>query len=91
MSIDSLTIFIGNRNQIDLKEWESEQRDFLIKTQVYNPKLRFIKTKEGYYVQRISYLGAFDNWINIDKSDDLETLSLEYCYHLDKESFFELG
>lgn len=87
-----LTIYIGNRNGMNIDEYDEKYRDLMIKTQAYSPRMKFIKKEEkNFIVQRRCYLGSMPDWIDIDKSDDLKELSSKYCYHLDKESFMELG
>jgi hypothetical protein len=86
-----LTIFVGNKININFKIWDKKIDDYFKKPQVYSPKMRFIKANGKYFVQRMCYLGSIDDWIDIDKSDNFEELTLKYCYHLDKDSFFELG
>lgn len=59
----------------------------------YDGVLRFVLTdKEDrtFQVDRFCYLGSIDDWIDLDESDDLESLVKEYVPHLGKESFYEL-
>jgi hypothetical protein len=56
----------------------------------YNPQMRFIKRDNSYYVERMYYSGS-GGWMSLDRDASLEVLAQKYCYHLEKESFFELG
>lgn len=58
-----LTIFVGNRNGMDLGEWDENYKDIMIKTQAYHPKMRIIKTKNEFIIQRRCYLGSMEDWI----------------------------
>ena len=61
--------------------------------QRFIPRMRFElidKAKREFCVQRFCYLGSNYGWINLENSNDLNYLSNKYCYHLEKESYFEL-
>lgn len=57
----------------------------------YTKMLRFILEDENsreFIVQRYCF-GSIDDWIFLDASNDLKSLSKNYCQHLGKESFYD--
>ena len=60
----------------------------------YDKGLKFEKSRkkgDKYNVQRFCYRSSVDDWIIIESSDDLKYLAEKYCYHIDKESIYDLG
>ena len=59
----------------------------------YDKGLRFEKSRkkgDKYNVQRFCYRSCVDDWIIIESNDDLRYLAEKYCYHIDKESIYNL-
>ena len=57
----------------------------------YESVLKF--GKEGkksieYTVKRFCYRSSVDDWIVLERSNDLKYLAQKYCYHIDKESLY---
>jgi len=59
------------------------------KIQSYNPKLRIVKEKENYQMQRFCNLWKHYGWITMETSSDLKKLCEKYCPHIGKESLLE--
>ncbi len=60
---------------------------------MYMAMMRFILVDQKYReykAQRYCFKGSIDDWIELDRSDDLQKLANRYCYHLGKESFYDL-
>lgn len=59
----------------------------------YQALMRFIlidkKTRE-FEAQRYCFRGSIDDWIELDASTDLKNLAKKCCYHLGKDSFYDL-
>ncbi len=59
----------------------------------YMALMRFIlidkKTRE-FEAQRYCFRGSIDDWIEMGSSTDLHKLAAKYCYHLGKDSFYDL-
>ena len=59
----------------------------------YQALMRFIlidkKTRE-FEAQRYCFRGSIDDWIELDTSTNLEELAKKCCYHLGKDSFYDL-
>jgi hypothetical protein len=56
----------------------------------FMPVMRFIleqETEREFRVERYSFLGSIDDWIDLGDSDQLEPLVKKYVKHLGKESF----
>lgn len=92
---NALVLYISDQNMTLLKEtWvgtsEAKLKEILKKFRRYDERMRFIKADDCYEIQRFCYLGSVDDWITIDESDDLKKLAEKYCFHIDKESFYEL-
>ncbi|MDM8559394.1 hypothetical protein QUF82_11210 [Thiotrichales bacterium HSG14] len=86
---------------MDKKEWVSilsdrtleELEQIFLKEQTYIPKMRFVLQDEqtrNFTVQRWCYLGSVDDWVDLKTTNDLAQLAKTYCYHLGRESYFEL-
>ena len=59
----------------------------------YSPELRFVlvnKKERLFRVDRWCWRGSIDDWIELELSTDLLYLVKKYCFHLGKDSFFEL-
>ena len=60
----------------------------------YSAELRFILVDEQereFLVQRYSYLGSVDDWIDIDGPGELASLAERYAKHLGRDSLLELS
>lgn len=67
--------------------------EFLKKNKDYKTDMRFelLDSEERLFgVDRFSYLGSIDDWMNLDSSTNLEELVREYVSHVGQESFFDL-
>lgn len=94
-----LTVYFSRMNR---KEFESmfpqgqtveELEKLYRKFQSYIKTMRFILEDEKdrkFTVQRWCHLGSIDNWIDLETSDNLKALAEKYCYHLGKDSYFDL-
>ena len=62
-------------------------------TRNYQALMRFIliddETRE-FEAQRYCFRGSIDDWIELDSSTDLKKLAKKCCYHLGKDSFYDL-
>ncbi len=61
---------------------------------IYMAMMRFIlidKTTREFEVERYCFRGSIDDWIGLDRSTDLKQLAKKYCFHLGKESFYDLS
>lgn len=59
----------------------------------FMPVMRFIledPSERRFRIERYSFLGSIDDWMNLGDSGRLEVLVEKYVKHLGKESFFEL-
>ena len=60
---------------------------------LYQAMMRFIlideETRE-FEAQRYCFRGAIDDWIYLEISDDLKELATKCCFHLGKDSFYDL-
>jgi hypothetical protein len=57
------------------------------------PVMRFILEEDAereFRVERYSFLGSINDWIDLGDSDQLEALLKKYVKHLGKESFYQL-
>lgn len=67
--------------------------EFLKKNKDYTTEMRIelLDSEERLFgLDRFSYLGGIDDWMNLDSSTNLEELVGEYVSHLGQESFFDL-
>jgi hypothetical protein len=59
----------------------------------YLGQMRFVlideKTRE-FEAQRYCFRSSIDDWIKLDSSKDLKKLAKKCCYHLGKDSFYDL-
>lgn len=59
----------------------------------YQALMRFIlideKTRK-FEAQRYCFRGSIDDWIELDSSADLRKLAMKCCFHLGKDSFYDL-
>lgn len=70
----------------------AEIRKMLDSTITYSPTMRFVledAKQRTFRVERMSYIGPDADWLFLS-TGDLESLAREYCYHLGRESFYEL-
>ena len=70
----------------------AEMKGMLESTITYSPTMRFVLADEKervFRVQRMCYIGPDDDWLFLSIGD-LKSLAKEYCYHLGRESFYEL-
>jgi len=59
----------------------------------YQPLMRFILLDENnriFEAQRYCFCGSVDDWIELSISEDLKSLAKKCCYHIGKDSFFDL-
>ncbi|MFN8672698.1 MAG: hypothetical protein U0457_11550 [Candidatus Sericytochromatia bacterium] len=94
-----LTIYIANQSKIDIErkfnniiDSENKLQELLNAMQRFIPKMRFElinKLERAFCVQRFCYHGSNYGWINLENSNDLNNLANKYCYHLEKDSYFE--
>lgn len=86
--IDALTAIISAFPGRDSAETEEILREFL----TYSPTMRFVledaKQRE-FRVERMCYIGPEADWLFLS-TGDLKTLAKQFCYHLGRESFYEL-
>jgi len=72
-------------NNVDKKYCEK----FLL----YSPTMRFIlidKEERIFTVERMCYRSFVNGWLELYDIGDIDTLVKEYCYHLGRESFYDL-
>lgn len=70
----------------------AEIRKMLQSTVNYSPTMRFVVEDEQqreFQVERMCYLGPDADWLFLS-TGDLKSLAKEYCFHLGRESFYEL-
>ena len=98
---NSIVVYLPDRNPDsvieDFSEFpffdRSKLKDFFISHANYSPVLQFVMIDEKereFRVNRWCWLGFIDNWIYLESSSDLPRLIKKYCFHLGKDSFFEL-
>jgi hypothetical protein len=93
-----LTIYLGCTDKKELAEYmrsfgsfsRAKINEILAQQQYFSPEMRFAKENNNYVVERWCHLGSIDKWIFITHSTDLSKLAKKYCYHLGRESFYEL-
>lgn len=59
----------------------------------YQALMRFILIDEKirkFEAQRYCFRGSIDDWVELDRSADLRKLTMKYCFHLGKDSFYDL-
>lgn len=59
----------------------------------YQELMRFILTDKEtreFQAQRYCFKGSIDDWIELDTSTDLRHLAEKCCFHLGKDSFYDL-
>jgi len=98
---DTLTIYLSDKNKEDFQLLRSEffslpQFEYLEKlikeNLTYTAMLRFKLIEydpRNFMVERY-YFGGDKGWFYLDSSTDLKKLTIRYCQHLGKDSFFEL-
>ena len=67
--------------------------DYLKNIITYCPTMRFILINEKeriFTVERMCYCSDKDDWIALCGSDSLDKLVKKYCYHLGRNSFYNL-
>jgi len=86
MDKEELTSLLSDRTPEELER-------IFAKEQSYIPEMRFILQDEqtrNFTVQRWCYLGSVDDWVDLETTNDLAQLAKTYCYHLGRESYYEL-
>lgn len=57
------------------------------------PTMKFTltdKDKRRFTIERFCYLGSIDDWIFLDESNNLEDMAKKFCFHIGRESYYEL-
>ena len=59
----------------------------------YETMLRFTlidKQNRIFAVERFCFLGGIEDWIDLDSSENLQKLAMDYVQHIGQDSFFDL-
>ncbi|TET47145.1 hypothetical protein E3J62_02360 [candidate division TA06 bacterium] len=97
---NQIIVFIVDQDVDSLKRllsssWghsDSRVEEGLIRMLTYSPMMRFVLTDETrriFDVERMCFLEPM-GWMFLDGGNSLRKLVKKYCYHLGKDSFFEL-
>jgi Lhr-like helicase len=95
-----LTIYLPDQDIEELRaivsifnKSSTKIEDILLSSIRYSPQMRFQledHEKRKYSIWRYYYGAKKEEWLYLDSSTNLEKLSKKYCYHLGKDSYFEL-
>jgi hypothetical protein len=91
--IDTLSAIFGNISALQLDIVKTRLQEYLDKSARFSPIMRFIlldSDDRKFKAERWSYLGSFDDWIDIGKSGKLEKLARQLIPKLGTDDFFEL-
>jgi hypothetical protein len=70
-----------------------KELETVLQSASYSPMMRFTledRESHGFLVERWCFRGSIDDWIELDYSSNLQQLVKTYCYHLGKDSFYDL-
>lgn len=97
---DTLTIYLPDQDIEELRavlsifqNSSTKIEDILLSSITYSPQMKFQledRERRKYRVSRYYYGSANEGWLSLDSSTNLEKLAKKYCYHLGKDSYFEL-
>jgi len=69
------------------------ERQYFEKLLSYSPIMRFTlvdKEKRIFSVERMCYRSFVDGWLELYDANTIDVLAKRYCYHLGRDSFYEL-
>jgi hypothetical protein len=49
-----------------------------------------VKKKQIYYAERFCYRSSVDDWITMESDKDLKYLAEKYCFHVGKDSLYDI-
>ena len=91
--VNEITVYISRMIDYD-DDIVPGFKERLYRYRRYEDDLKFgkeSKKSKRYTAQRFCYRSGVDDWIIMERSNDLRYLAEKYCCHIDKESLYDFG